>query len=339
MSRSLLIGLILVTLVMAAGCAKRNTAYQSGDQLELVRTIPVVGNPTDLDFSGNWLYVALDQGGLGRINTGTYAMDWYTKLLASDGSTKDLNRTRLVEYVSAKDLLFVYDIHATDQIYIVNTSNPDSLDPYRSITGATQGIRDMTLRELTNDPDGNLVELLYCLGNGNVYYGRFNGDLWLGSEFNITTPYPINGVAMDDNYVYMATDQRGIFIYNRQTQQFVSEIAFYGYAQKMALRNGILYVAARHGGLQVVDVSNPQQPVLVASYDTVGYATNLQVMNGKLAVSSGSGGAYYFDITNPTSPKLIQRITSGGYINDLVFSDDKLVLASRDAGILFYSLD
>lgn len=36
---------------------------------------------------------------------------------------------------------------------------------------------------------------------------------------------------------------------------------FYGYAQKVVLKDGILYVAAHLGGLQIVDVNNPYNPV------------------------------------------------------------------------------
>ena len=144
---------------------------------------------------------------------------------------------------------------------------------------------------------------------------------------------------MDADHIYVATDQRGVFVYSRLTQQLVAECAVGGYAQRLALHDGILYVAARHGGLQIVDVHNPQQPILLGGFDTVGHASNVAYMNGKVAVSSGSGGVYYFDVSNPTNPRLIQRISECGYANTVTFLDNKLVVASRDFGILFYAID
>jgi hypothetical protein len=338
MSRSLLIGLLLVALLFAAGCAKRNTAYQSGDKLELVRTVPVVGNPYHMKYVEGKLYMALDQGGLGIIDPTDYSLNMMTQLLAEDGSVTTLLRIRKVDLVPERNLMFLNEVQGTDKIEIVNTSNPDSLRPFDSITGASQDIADIICRNLENDADGNVMEILYCNGI-SINYGRFNGDLWLGSDFSITAPASVTGLAMDDQYIYAAAQQRGLFVYDRATQQLVSETAVAGEAQKIRLHNGIVYIASRQGGLQILDATNPMQPVYLAGYDTEGYASDVDYKDGKLAVSSGSGGAYYFDVSNPANPKLIQRITEGGYTNTVTFMDNKLVLASRDAGILFYSLD
>lgn len=338
MSRSLLIGLILVTLVMAAGCAKRNTAYQSGDKLELVRTVPIVGNPYHLSYVEGKLYMALDQGGLGIIDPSDYDLRLMTRLFAEDGSVTTLLRIRRVELVPERNLMFLNEVQGTDKIEIINTSNPDSLRPFDSITGASQDIQDMICRNLENDPDGNVMEILYCNGI-SINYGRFNGHLWLGSDFSISAPASLSGLAMDDQYIYAAAQQRGLFIYDRATRQLVSETAVSGEAQKIVLHNGIVYIASRQGGLQILDVTNPLQPVYLSGFDTVGYASDVAYKDGKLAISSGSGGAYYFDVSNPANPKLIQRVTEGGYVNTVAFVTNKLVVASRDAGILFYSLD
>jgi hypothetical protein len=328
--------LVLTILLFAAmSCAKQNSAYEENDVLELVRTIPVVGNPCDMSYGGGWLYVALDLGGLALIDTQSYEMHWYTSIIAADSSLISLNSVRLVDCIPENNSLYVYDTAGTDDITFINTENPESLLPFGSIRGESQNIRDMIWRKLENDPSGNNAELLYAL-SGKVHYGRNDGGFWMGNEFTFTVGYPITGLEMDAEYIYVATGQRGVMIYSRANQQMLSEIAFYGYAQKLVLNGGIAYVAARHGGLQIVDVSDPHAPEYLGGFDTTGYASGVDYHDGKVAISSGGGGLYLFDVSNPAKPKLIQRITDCGYVNTVRFVGDRLAVASRDKGILLY---
>ncbi|MDD2596710.1 MAG: hypothetical protein PHY98_03315 [Candidatus Cloacimonetes bacterium] len=338
MSRTLLISVLLVLIMITASCAKRNTAYADGNHLELIKTIPVIGNPSHISVGGDWVYVALDQGGLGVVNTQNYSYKWLTSLTSADGSVTQLTRIRLVDSVPNRDILYIYDTSGTDDISFISTSVSDSLKPFGSIRGASQNIQDMIWNNLEADPESNIVELLYSTST-EVYYGRNDGGFWMGSDFNIPVAYPIQGLGMDDNNIYVAVDQRGLFTYSRASQQLLSEISFYGYAQNMAVHDNIVYVAARHGGLQIVDVSNPAQPVLLAGYDTDGYASDIDYHDGKVAVSSGGGGVYLFDVSSPANPKLLAHITDCGYANTVAFSESSLVVASRDHGIMFYAIN
>ncbi|MCK9335967.1 MAG: hypothetical protein M0Q99_11735 [Candidatus Cloacimonetes bacterium] len=338
MSRTLLISILLVLIMITASCAKRNTSYEDGNAAELIRTIPVVGNPTHISYGGDRLYVALDQGGMAVVNTTDYNMEMFTSLTSDDGSVTALNRIRFTDCVAEHDMLVIYDTYDTDNITFVNTANPDSLKPYARIIGESQNILDLSLRKLDNDPNGNIVELLYVLTDA-IKYGRNDGGFWLGNETSIAVDVPIKGVDMDDDNFYVAVDQRGLFTYSRESTQLLSEIAFYGYAQKLAVNDKIAYIAARHGGLQIVDVSNPAQPVHLAEFDTDGYASDIAYKNGIVAVSSGGGGVYLFDVSNPAKPKLMDHITDCGYANTVTFVENTIVVASRDDGVLIYAID
>lgn len=339
MSRTLLVSIMLLLLMLTVSCAKRNTAYQDGGKLSLAYTIPVVGDPYHLNHVGGKLYVAMDQGGLGIIDPQTHHLKSFTSLSAADGSVVNLLRIRKVGVVPERNLMFLNEIQGTDLIRIIDTANPDSLDPFDSITGASQDIQDMICRNLVDDPDDNLVEIIYCNGIF-INYGRFNGNLWIGSDFSIEAPASITGLDMDEQYIYAAAQQRGLFVYERSDHpQLISETSFPGEAQKIVVHDGIAYFASRQSGIQILDVSNPQNPSHLSSFDTTGYASDLAYHDGKLAVSSGSGGVYFFDVTDPANPKLVQRITECGYANTVAFVDNQLVIASRDEGILFYDID
>lgn len=338
MSRKFTLYLALVLLVLLAGCAKRNTAFEDANKLSLLATVPVVGNPTELGFDSTHLYVALDQGGLAAINTANYHLTWYPTLLSEDGSVTELWRTRKLSIVPEQNRLFLTEIQFTDKVHIIDTSDPDTLKVFDSITGGTFDIQDVVARKIENPTDANVIEITFCAST-DVSFGRYNGNIWLGTDYTGSGPALMAGVDMNDTHIFGAGQQRGLFVFDKANGHFISEVAISGEAQKVKVSGNYAYIAARQGGLQVVDITNPNAPVKVGGYTTSGYASGVDVFENYVAISSGSGGAYVFDVSTPANPKLVQRITDCGYANAVKFNGNRLAIASRDNGIFFYQID
>ncbi|MDZ4182578.1 MAG: hypothetical protein U1B83_06860, partial [Candidatus Cloacimonadaceae bacterium] len=262
----------------------------------------------------------------------------FTSLLSSDGTTTAFNNIRKIATVGEYNRLFLNEIGGTDQIHIVDTSDLDSLDIVDAITGASQDIQDMKFQKIQIPTTADVIEVIYCTGR-NVHYGRYNAQLWLGSTFSIYPPVSTSGVDINDTHVFVAGQQRGLFIYNRSNQQFVSERAVPGQALKVKVVGNYAYIASREGGLNIVNIADPSNSVLVGSYNTTGYATSIDVSGNLAVLSSGAGGVYLFDITDPHNPVLKQRVLDAGYTNNAKFNGNKVVIASRDMGIMVYSLD
>lgn len=333
--------IILITAILVlllAGCAKRNTPWQNEDMLTLKRHIEVVGNPLDISFDTENIYVALDQGGISIINSANYSQKWYTILSSSDESVVPLFKIRKIGVVGEYNRLFLNETDATDRILIVDNSNLDSLRIIDSITGATQDIQDMKVQKIINPVDDNVIEIIYSAGR-NVHYGKYNGTLWLGSTFSIYPPASASGVDLDDRYVYIAAQQRGLLIYDRNSLEMISEIAVPGEAQKVKVVGNYAYLACRQGGFTIINIADRTEPLLVSNFDTTGYATSIDVKDNKAVVSSGGGGIYLFDVSSPSHPLLKQNITSAGYTNNAKFYNNQLIVAARDKGILIYEVD
>jgi len=337
MQRKILLAVVLIALLMMMSCAKRNTAWHEPDVLQLLHQVPIVGDPLDMSFDGNSLYVAQDQGGFSIIDLGNYSQKWYTVLSASDGSSVPLYKIRKISMVGEHARLFLNETDGTDLIRIVDTSDPDTLKVIDAITGATQDISDMVFKALPTPVAGNIIEATYCAGR-NLYYGRYNGDLWLGSEYTVNPSASASGFDTDDTHIYIAAQQLGILIYNRANQQYLGQLALPGEAQKVKVRGNYAYVASRQGGFHVVDISNPAAPQKVYTYDTDGYATSVDLSGNYAVVSSGGGGIYLFDISSPSQPELKQHLTSCGYTNNAKLHNGKLIVAARDQGILVYDI-
>ena len=332
MPRKIVVIVGLIILLSMVGCAKRSTQFQTADVLELVHQIPIVGNPMDMDFYGNTVYIAQDQGGFSIIDLTNYSQKWYTSI-----GTVDMVKIRKISVVGEHNFLFINETDGTDLIRIVDISDPDTLRVVDSITGATKDISDMHFNALATPQGGNIIELSYTSGR-NIYYGRYNGRLWLGQDFSIIPPASASGVAMDANYFYVADQQQGLVIYRRSDQTKVGQIVVPGEAQKVEVSGGFAYVASRQGGLHVIDITDPANPVKTYSFDTTGYATSIDLASGYAAVSSGAGGIYLFDISSPSVPKFVQRLTDCGYTNNARFHNGKLIVAARDKGIMIYNI-
>ncbi|MDY0112633.1 MAG: hypothetical protein RBR57_06910, partial [Candidatus Syntrophosphaera sp.] len=102
--------IILITallVLLLAGCAKRNTPWQNEDILTFQRQIQVVGDPLDIAFDADNIYVALDQGGISIINCANYSQKWVTELSSSDESVVPLFKIRKIGVVGEYNRLFL----------------------------------------------------------------------------------------------------------------------------------------------------------------------------------------------------------------------------------------
>lgn len=337
MPRRFLIYIAVLLLLLSASCAKRNTEYQPEEWLTLEREIPVVGNALDVHVDDNAIYVAQDQGGFSVIQRSDFSQKWYTSMKAQDGSQTYFGKIRKIAAVPEYNRLLINEVDASDRIIILNTTNPDTLEYLFEIIGGTSGIKDLDANAMSA-PEGTFtMNLGYCYADG-FRFDKYDGLYFNPPLFTVDPPTTAMGFGLTDNVIAIAAGQRGLFLYDRDNQQLLGELALPGEAQKVVIKGNLALVPSRQAGLNIVDISNPALPVLKSTFDTTGYATVVDYVGEKVAVSSGSGGIYLLDISDPAHPELLERLTSCGYTNSVEFMGDKLVAATRDQGVLIYKL-
>src|SRR5262245_39121683 len=84
------------------------------------------------------------------------------------------------------------------------------------------------------------------------------------------------------SFVCLALSHIGTHLYSQFTPIPLSFVAIPGFANTVDVSGKFAYVAAGATGLQVVNVSNPFSPVIVASLDTPGNANDVRIV-GNLA--------------------------------------------------------
>jgi hypothetical protein len=337
MRQRLLLVLLTAVLIFLSACAERSTEWQDQEYVELDSSFPVVGDARDIDFDEDYIYAALDQGGFAIIDKASGSMRWLTKVEEATGGFKSLFRIRKIAAMKEFNRLFVTEVEATDAVYILDTTKPDSIKYIDAVIGATADISDLKIYKIANPTNSNRIEIAFTAGR-SFQFSSYNNQLWLGYDYGITPPASSSGFDLTASHVFLAAQQRGLVIYNRTSHAQVGEIALPGEAQKVKVVGNYAYVAGRQGGLSVVDITNPANPVFLKSWNTTGYATSVDVRGNMAVVSSNSGGVYLFDISSPTNPTLLQRITDCGYSNRARFDGDKIIIASRDNGILVYNI-
>ena len=117
-----------------------------------------------------------------------------------------------------------------------------------------------------------------------------------------------------------------------------------GPAMDAAVSGNYAYVAAGPGGVLVVDVSRPAQPVQVGGYWAGGTTPRVQVEGSRAYIArniqGGSGCNTYWrgllevlDLADPVHPKLLGSFTTGQEIRDLQIVGARAYLAGRGGGM------
>lgn len=148
------------------------------------------------------------------------------------------------------------------------------------------------------------------------------------------TPGIPHDVVISGNYAYVADGAQGLQIFDVSAAPFVEPVGSVMtpmYAVGVAVSGDYAYVADT-AGLQVVDVSNPASPSIIASWGVPEYHANAVVVSGSYAyVTAGWESALnILDISNASSPNLVSSITTCGYAWGITISGSHAYVATSE---------
>lgn len=100
------------------------------------------------------------------------------------------------------------------------------------------------------------------------------------------------------------------------TPAIVGNLNIPGFAWDIAVSGDYAYIASGPAGLQVVDITDINNPALAASQPLAGNTVKLSLQGNQILVATESGGVQIVDISNPLAPVLLSTfqqpsITSG----------------------------
>lgn len=134
---------------------------------------------------------------------------------------------------------------------------------------------------------------------------------------NLVRTVPLGSQARDvvvqGNFAYVGTEAgMSILDISNPASPFVRSsvpIISSGGAEGIDVKGSFVYVASRDGGLNIIDVSNPDAAKLVGHAKVSGQAWDVAVKDNVAYVGSfGSGQIQLFDVSNPAKPTLFNAL-------------------------------
>jgi len=155
---------------------------------------------------------------------------------------------------------------------------------------------------------------------------------WVKSQ---DTPGYARGLDIWGDYICIA-DKYSMQVIDITPLAIVGSYGCQGFAQGLAVRSGLAYVADGYNGLQIIDLTDPADPDVAGGYVTAGYATDVDV-EGQYAfvVSQSPEEVSVIDVLNPSSPTLIGglALTGYGYTSGIDVSGDFAYIAGGSGGL------
>lgn len=106
-----------------------------------------------------------------------------------------------------------------------------------------------------------------------------------------------------------------------------------GHALAVAVAETWAYVADADGGLQLVDITNPQMPSVVSGLSTPGAACGLAVHERNVHLADGPSGLQIIDVTVFWNPRIIGAVLLPGAACGVAIRDDLTFVACGPSGL------
>ncbi|WP_017325237.1 Ig-like domain-containing protein [Synechococcus sp. PCC 7336] len=175
------------------------------------------------------------------------------------------------------------------------------------------------------------------VGNSLVSVDVFSGEIL--QTLSLSGSGSITGIARerDKLYAYLSgSDLFTIIDISTEGNAFVEGqvgVSIASFQVGVFVANGITYLAG--SGLHTVDVSNPQNPVLISAADSPFVAQNVALNGSGIALTaSASQGVGIFDITDPTNTNnTLFSVDTPGSVNDLAIASGIAYIADGTDGL------
>ena len=87
-------------------------------------------------------------------------------------------------------------------------------------------------------------------------------------------------------------------------------------------KDNVAYISCGWAGLFIFDITDPQNPVLIETFETPDWIIGIDLSDQVLYVTLGNSGLLSFDISDPMHPLLLDRLNLPGFATRLSVSGD-----------------
>ncbi|WP_013334240.1 Calx-beta domain-containing protein [Gloeothece verrucosa] len=338
----------------------------------LVGTYNTPGSAFDLEIVGNLAYIADETAGLQIIDISNKTAPTLVGSYDTSGDTQEIAVVGDYAFLADGKLgLQIINIfNPTAPILEANYKTPNSSNSIKVVGNLVyiandgQGLQIFDVKEfITSGPTDIILSNNAIAENQPIgtVVGSFNPDgdnvftysLVTGTGAEDNALFTIQGNQLKTNSIFdyeqknsysirvKSTDSKGLS-YEKQLTIKIDDIGGItfkgtyntpGAAWKLKIKGNYAYVSDWQCGLQVIDISNPNNPILKANLDTSGESRGLAVVGNLVYVADGSSGLQIMDISNPLSPIQLGNYKTSGHAWDVKVVGNLAYVAAHDSGL------
>ena len=235
----------------------------------------------------------------------------------------DLSVTVALDVFVDEDIAFV--ACGQDGLKVVNVTDPNASVVIDTVGGAMVDVQSITVSDH--------IAYLAMVGHGFQimnFTDPNNGIIWV-EEYDLTT---INYIEVIGDTFYVARSN-GIEIFNHSVLGAPTPKGTYfdgGEALEIAAVDGIIYVADERDGIDIINVTNENSPVLITNIETPfdGWATGIKFVDDFIYFVDSPNGLKGYNVTDLNDP--IQTLAYGivGYAFDLAVGNDVAYISNAN---------
>ncbi|HUG75684.1 MAG TPA: Ig-like domain-containing protein [Acidimicrobiia bacterium] len=154
-------------------------------------------------------------------------------------------------------------------------------------------------------------------------FGAEDGRVFAGQDGTAIVTVENNGLAAASEVTVSTFSPRAL-----------SVLPLSGFPNGIDVDDGYAYVASGADGLHIVDVSDPERPLRLSTWNTPGNANDVRVAGFHAYVADGSAGVIVIDVSNPLAPFQAGRVDTPGAATDLVVAGGVVYVADGGAGVV-----
>jgi hypothetical protein len=184
----------------------------------------------------------------------------------------------------------------------------------------------------------------FAIADNLAYLLDCNGRLLVIDISTATEPVQV-GSLITPGFFRLAVAQSYLFLSDRADLIWVVDVRdpahphgveFYpdlGYAEKMAVADGIAYLPYRMVGVRILAIGERGDLTEIGIYPLLRTVESTAVGDGYLYLALGVAGVQVLDVSEPATPRLVSRIAIPGEVVDLALAGDYLLVAAGTGGL------
>ncbi len=152
----------------------------------------------------------------------------------------------------------------------------------------------------------------------------------------LDTPGEAMGLEVDAarQLLYVADGNAGVITIDLATGERLQQLDTPGYSWDIALGLGHAFVSDRKGGLRILSLADPRQPLEVGTVlEGAGEVLDVVVAGSRLWVSGGPAGVQVLDAADPAAPRLLGSLIVDDRAIGMLVDGDRAWVAAGSAGL------